>query len=186
MGATAAISTFAIGGVSSAMSENAAGKFNQIQAKHNARIADLQAEDAILRGRDDERLFRRQTDVLIGAQRTSLAAQGIEIDSGTALRIQEDTAALGELDALTIRNNARREAWGYQVQAGDQRLRGDIARAEGRNRAMSTLLGTGTGVISRSHGRDIFGRDRGRSTFSGADGIYAAGLVQPYSSAGRG
>ncbi len=38
---------------------------------------------------------------------------------------------LGELDALTIRSNARREAWGYQVNAEDLKRRGEIARKEG-------------------------------------------------------
>ena len=50
-----------------------------------------------------------------------------------AADVQADTAHQGELDALTLRTNAAREAWGYQVEAGDIRKRAQITRQEGRN-----------------------------------------------------
>jgi hypothetical protein len=45
-----------------------------------------------------------------------MAANGVDLNSGSALRIQGDTAKLGDVDALTIRNNAARAAYGYQLQ----------------------------------------------------------------------
>ena len=33
-----------------------------------------------------------------------------------ALDILADTAEIGELDALTIENNAKREAWGFEIE----------------------------------------------------------------------
>ena len=49
--------------------------------------------------------------------------------------VQRDTMALGELDALTIRNNAAREAWGYQTQALQDQHAAAMARTSGRNQA---------------------------------------------------
>lgn len=98
---------------------------------YNASVADLQAQDALDRGVLDEGRYRSQIRGLIGTQRADYAAQGVSVAEGSPADVQADTAFLGELDALTVRQNAMREAWGYQVQAYDTRARADIARREG-------------------------------------------------------
>lgn len=100
-------------------------------ADYNAAVAKLQAQDAIARGREEESQYRQQVAGMIGSQRAGFAGANIDVSSGSALDVQADAAFLGELDALTIRNNAAREAWGYEVEAEDQRRRAEIARREG-------------------------------------------------------
>lgn len=97
----------------------------------NAKIADMQAQDAIERGAETESRYRTQVRGAIGTQRAGLAAQGVKVGFGSAVDVQADAAYLGELDALSIRNNAAREAWGYKMQATDLRKRAEIARKEG-------------------------------------------------------
>jgi hypothetical protein len=67
----------------------------------------------------------------IGAQRAGFAAGNIDVAFGSAADVQADAAYLGELDALTIRTNAAREAWGFQVQSEDLRRQAAITRKEG-------------------------------------------------------
>lgn len=133
----------------------AAGKYEQKVFETNAEVADMQAQDAIARGREAEMRQRRAGHRLIGSQRAALAAQGIEVDSGSALDVQKDTAGLSELDALTIRNNAAREAWGFTVQAMDLRNQGRLARMGAktqaqslRNQSVSTLLSGASEMFS--------------------------------------
>jgi hypothetical protein len=97
----------------------------------NANVADLQAKDAVERGAEAESRFRSTIRGAIGSQRAGFAAANIDVSFGSAVDVQADAAFLGELDALTIRTNAAREAWGYQVQAADIRKRADVARREG-------------------------------------------------------
>lgn len=97
----------------------------------NANVAELQAQDAVERGAEDESRFRTQVRGAIGAQRAGFAAQNIKAGYGSAVDVQADAAYLGELDALAIRNNAQREAWGFKMQAVDLHRRADIARKEG-------------------------------------------------------
>jgi len=97
----------------------------------NAHIADLQAEDATQRGAEAESRFRAGVQGLIGSQRAGFAAGNIDVSVGSAVDVQADAAFLGELDALTIRQNAAREAWGYKVEAVDTRKRAEITRKEG-------------------------------------------------------
>lgn len=158
MGATAAVSATALGGLAEAYSQDQAGRFEERRQRSNARMSEAMAADAIARGREQEEAYRLRVRATIGSQRASLAAQGIEIDEGTALQIQEETAYFGELDAITIRNNARREAWGYRAQAIDQRLAGTVARITGTQDAMGSLLSTTTQVQRDSRGLNILGR----------------------------
>lgn len=103
--------------------------------EQNADIADAQARDATERGKTKEGRFRQDVSRLQGSQRARLAAQGIDIDTGSAGYLQSETAVIGEVDALTIRNNAAREAWGFKMQAVDARSKAQLTRMGGGNRA---------------------------------------------------
>jgi hypothetical protein len=133
---------------------------------YNAGVAKLQAADALSRGADDEARFRDQVRGVIGAQRAGFAAGNIDVGFGSAVDVQADAATLGELDALTIRTNAAREAWGYQVNEIDLKKRGEILRKEGKNAAAAgraqataayiggagTLLGSAGNLLQAKYG----------------------------------
>jgi chromosome segregation ATPase len=55
----------------------------------------------------EENKQREATAQLAARQKASLGAKGVEVDSGSAQAIQDDTLELGTLDALQIRENAR-------------------------------------------------------------------------------
>jgi len=82
------------------------------QAKHaedvgdyNARVAENAAEDARSAGTEAENLHRRKVAALVSKQRAQSAASGVDVGSGSAFALQEDTALLGEADAMRIRAN---------------------------------------------------------------------------------
>ena len=144
-----------------------AGELEAGRLEYNARIAELQAADAVERGAEAESRFRASVRGLIGRQRAALAASGVDISSGSARDVQVDAAELGELDALTIRSNAAREAWGYGVQATDFRLQADAARRTGRSAqtagrigAATTILGTGSSLLLSRYGWETSTRTR--------------------------
>ena len=105
---------------------NAVGTFSNARASRNtananADYADVQARDAIRRGRREESDRRRATRQLVGRQRASLAARGVDITEGSPLEILVSTELMGELDAATIRENAAREAEGHRTVARNYR-----------------------------------------------------------------
>lgn len=152
MGATAAISTIALGTGLSAYGKMRSGQETKQIYDANAGIADWQAQDALERGAVEEKRLRRRTEQVIGSQRTGLAAQGVDVNRGSALDVQADAAYLGELDALTIKNNAAKEAWGYKVQASDYRYRGKAAQREGMFGAFQTILGSTGSMLLAKYG----------------------------------
>lgn len=169
MGATGALGVVALGSSVSAYGQMHAGNETKRIYDTNAGYAELQAVDAEKRGRVAETRQRRQTAQVIGSQRVSLAGQGVDVNRGTALEVQADSAYLGELDALTIRNNAAKEAWGYRVQAEDMRAKGKIARREGQFGAFRTILGSAGSVLLAKYGGGLSTTPRTSRTTAAAD-----------------
>src|SRR5437667_859900 len=104
----------------------------------NAAALEGQSKDAVQRGKEQEDLFRKQIKGVIGSQRASYASQDLDISSGSPLEVQQDTARQGEMDALTMRANSSREAWGYTVAAKGERLTSDATRKLGVLQARNT------------------------------------------------
>ena len=151
----------AAAGVQQAQAQKAAGQAQEAQAKENAKAANVQAQNAVLTGQIEEDRRRQQTRRMLATQRTAMAANNIDMSSGTALEVLGDTAAIGEQDALTIRANAAREAWGYKGDANNSMNQGRMARAAGQNQATGTYLTTAANTMSGAY--DIYGSRR-RST----------------------
>jgi len=121
--------------------------------EYNANALKLQAVDAVQRGKETEEVFRKQLKGFIGTQRTGYAAQNVELDSGSPLEVQMDSAKQGEHDALTIRTNAAREAWGYQTAAGGEQLQANATRKLGTLQAKNTRdVGRANALIARLGG----------------------------------
>lgn len=116
------------------------GRYQAEGLRTNARLSDMQAEDARRRGEADVSTRRTQVRQVAGSQRAALAAQGVDIASGSAADVVADTETQGELDTLTLRNNAWREAWGFKVQANDQRKKAMLAERGAAQAAGTTLL----------------------------------------------
>lgn len=133
------------------------GAYEGALLERAADVEELRGEDALARGAQTEGIHRAGVRRLAGSQRARLAAQGIDIDTGSALDVQLETYGLGELDALTIRNNAKREAWGYRVSAGELRGRAQLARIGGPGANVGTLL---TGAAATTAAIRAWRRDR--------------------------
>lgn len=113
--ASTAVST--IGAAQQAQAQQAQFEYKAAVDRNNALLAQYQAEDAIKRGAQEAETQREKVQQMIGKQRAAFGASGLQVNTGTALLIQEDTAELGELDALTIENNAEREAQALRMRS---------------------------------------------------------------------
>ena len=143
---TVAMGAQAVGGVAQAI-----GAYDSTAARRNmlgmdAQIAQLQGSQALAAGQAQEEDSRLQSGQLFGRQRAQLAANGVQLGSGSALDLLTGTKVIGNIDATTIHNNALRAAWGYQTQS-------DIDRYAASNlnpttTALTTLLGSAGSVAN--------------------------------------
>lgn len=150
MCAVAAIPFIAMGvsALMSAQQNKQAGEASAAANMQNAAISRMQAQDSLQRGEFESDQQRLKTTGAIGSQRAGFAGNGVDVNSGSASIVQEDTAALGELDALTIRNNAARQAWGYDVQADQYEQAAGNAKKSANNAIMGGLVSTGAKAAS--------------------------------------
>lgn len=133
-----------------AEAENRANLYNAALADRNADLAEYDAQWAINKGEADAALIRRDVDQVVGQQRSSFGASGVEVDSGSTADVVVDTQTLGELDALTVERNSARQAWSIREEAKSYRMQADMYRAGHKDPTsvfggslLSGLAGTG-------------------------------------------
>ena len=140
--------------------------FRSAVARNNAIIAQQKVDDALLRGREEEREHREKVEQFKGMQRSLLAGSGFDANEADALDILADTAQVGESDALKIKNNAQREAWQHQIAAQSASAESTLlaSQAQNANPAGAGLFAFGTGMagvadkwMTRNKGGQIFG-----------------------------
>jgi len=131
----------ALGGVQQGYAEYQQGKETKKLLDFNANQYAFLAADALTRGYEAERRLREGAGLIDAEQTAAFASQNVETSSGSALAVTMDTARLSELDALQIRNNARMEAYGYKVEAASSRYQGHLAKKQGKQKAIGTVLG---------------------------------------------
>jgi hypothetical protein len=148
------LATAAIGAGMTAYSAIQQGKQQKAMAgyqaavsKNNATLAERAARDAEERGKIAEQNKRIETRRLIGRQRAVLAGNGVVVDTGSAAEITADTAGIGEFDALTIRDNSKREAYNLRAQRSNFEADAGMYKAAGSNAMSNAYLGAGGAAL---------------------------------------
>ncbi len=162
---SATLAFTALAGGAQAYSQHQQGKAEAKVATQNARLANQQADDRTRLGMIEEQRVRNQTRQAMGTQNAALAANGVELGSGSAGEILSQTAGMGEQDAYLARANALREAWGFKVDANNYYNSRRMIKSGAKGAIAGTVLstgaqafgaygamgGSGTGAMSRTN-----------------------------------
>lgn len=117
------------------------GAYTAKVALDNQTIANQNANLATFKGNQQVGVSQQRTAQIIGVQTAGAGASGVDVNSGTPLRDREDTARVGSMDVQTIKQNAARSAWGYQVQAENFGQEAKLDQAKGYEGLFSSLIG---------------------------------------------
>ena len=142
----------AIGAITNAFSQASAlraqGDYQQTLADTNAKIANLQAKETLETGDIMASRKNLQTQQQVGAIRAQQGASGVDVASGSAAAVRAGAQGVGAIDELTIRNNAQRQAWGYQTEAEMDTFKGQFAQLTAKAGATQSLMSGGLEAIS--------------------------------------
>ena len=146
--------TIALIATAAAGTMGAVGAYQQGQAakqvaRNNATMAEYAAQDAERRGEEEAQAIQRKASQLRGAQRSMMAARGLDLGVGTPAELIDQTDFFAEQDRATARTNARREAWSTRAQGQDMLMQGKFASRNANLQAFSTLLGTAGSVSDK-------------------------------------
>jgi hypothetical protein len=125
----------------------AQGEWQSRQMDFNRAMLSTQRLEIDKKAQED--IVLRQNDVraMLGAQKVSLAAKGIDVDSDLSKQLQDDTRRSGRLDVSAIENNAWREAWGLQVRETDLKMQSRFARAGSLINSANTIATGGLRAV---------------------------------------
>ena len=144
----AGTATSVIGGMQQSGAASAAARYQAQVADNNAKIAAWQADDATKRGLVAEDKRNTLTSLQVSQQRAALGSGGSEVGAGTNVDIMGDTKAAGAFDALTIRSNAEREAYGYKVAGTSAEANARLQRQKADSADSSVWIGAGANLLS--------------------------------------
>lgn len=120
----------------------------QAQVARNAQVvAGYNADNARKTGLINEDKQREQTSLIEGKQRAALASQGGDVTDGSAVDIIGDTARAGTVDALTIRSNAARQAWGYEVAGAGYGAQAGLSDMQAANATANLPFAIGSSLL---------------------------------------
>jgi hypothetical protein len=108
----------------------------------NAAIADRQAQSEAQAGAYNEELVRMKGEAVEGQQVAQIGASGLQ-QKGTPTAVVAGTRMVNEMDALQVRNNALRRAWGFEVQGASDRTQAQMSREAGFFGGVGTVIGGG-------------------------------------------
>lgn len=156
LGATGA----AVGGAS-ALSAGAAkakaANYSAQVAQNNATISEQQAQYALSTGETQAGNQSRKGASQQARVKVAQAANNLDINSGSAVKVQEGEAEINRLDTLSVMNNAALKAYGYRnqganftAQAGLDTAEADQAITGSALKAAGGLLGNASSIFSSS------------------------------------
>lgn len=83
-----------------------------------------------------------------GAQRAALASSGAQLDTGSPLAMQVDTAGITAADAAKAGYNAAMESWGFLGNAAGYETRARNYEAEGAAARSASYLSAGGSLLT--------------------------------------
>ncbi|WP_019646201.1 hypothetical protein [Novispirillum itersonii] len=116
-------------------------------AERNKQVLEYQAQDRAEQGQLQEEQQRLKVRQLMGTQRAALSASGVTLDDGSAVDLLTDTAAIGEMDAQTIRHNTAKDLWAIRNQQQGLDAESTLLMSRGKASAQAGAIGAASSLL---------------------------------------
>ncbi len=107
----------AVGSLVGGMAQSSADSYRAQVARNNAVTSDQNAAYSEQAGSAQATQAGMRAAAKQGAVKTSLAANGVNVNSGSAVDVQAGQRETGVTDAATVMTNAELQSYGYKTQA---------------------------------------------------------------------
>lgn len=146
--ASVGLATSALGSIAQGNAQAQSAKYNAAIQSNNAQTALHNATLAGQEGAANAGIEQEKTRANVGAIKTAQAANGVNVNTGSAVDVRSSASELGELNAINIRSNAARSAYGYQNQAASDQAQAKLDKQEAKYDAESGYVKAGTTLLS--------------------------------------
>lgn len=162
----------AYGTVQQANAAKDAANYQSKVAAGNEQVAAQNATAAGAAGEAKAAISEQKTRAAVGAELAAQGSSGVDINSSTARAVRTSEDMTGQLDAQTIRSNAARQAYGYEVQGSGFQNNAAADTSTGKNDSSGGYIGAGSGLLTGA----------GREAMNYASVMNKSSGVQDYSS----
>jgi len=138
----------AVGTISSGIAQHNAMNYQAQIARNNQTIAYQNAETAAQRGSQEAANKSMQERQRSAAVTSSIAANNVDVNSGSALDTRTTQREIGELDTETVAHNAALETYGYRTQATNFGAQAGLDKAEASSAIPAAAIGAAGGLAS--------------------------------------
>lgn len=153
----------AVGSMNQGKAEANSANYNAAVARNNQILANQNATLALQQGQAQQEQAQQKNRAEVGGIISNQAASGVDVNSGSAVDVRSSAAELGELNAINLRAQATRTAYGYQTHASSFQGEEGLDKAEasnditaGNTNAASSILG-GIGSSGSSYSKFLQG-----------------------------
>lgn len=117
-----------------------AADYNAQLARNKAVLARQNAEWESAAGTQKIEQKQMDTRANLGQIKANQASAGIDVNRGSAVDTTAGVVAAGQQDVTTLRTNAIRKAYGYQLDADADESRASLMQVEGKNAKTASKL----------------------------------------------
>lgn len=114
----------------------------------NRRIALDNRDYAIYSGGEEAKRYGMKSAQAAGSIKAKQGASGIDVGSGSSVDVQKSQKQVSDLDTATIRNNAARKAYGYQVEAESDKMQTEMYQSASANSLEAGNYAVASSLIS--------------------------------------
>lgn len=137
----------ALGQIQQSRAQAASAGYNAKVAQNNALIAEQNAGFAGAEGEQKAGIEGLKTKAAYGGTLAREGASGVDIKSPSFENVRTSEAELGKVNAMNIRSNAARQAYGYQTQATSDLAEAQLDRAQQKYAKRSGIINAASTII---------------------------------------
>lgn len=137
-----------IGKIQAGQAAASADRYNAQIAANNATIARQRATLAGQEGEVNAAREEQKTKAKIGGILANQGASGVDVNSGSSVDTRASEAMVGAQDAINIRANAARTAYGYETEAMNATAQSNLDKSRAKSDAMAGYISAGSTVLS--------------------------------------
>lgn len=142
--------TSAVGAISQGEATGNEAKYQAQIATNNAQIAKQNAQYSAEAGSEQATIEGLKSANAGGRIKASQAANNVDVNSGSALKVQQGQRQAGYLDTLTAENNALLQAYGYKATAASDTAQAALDTQESEEAPIAGDIGAAGSLLGNA------------------------------------
>lgn len=132
------------------MAQSQAASYQAQVASNNAIIAQQNAVHAEQAGAQQTDAMSKKGAAQEAAIRGAIAANGVDVNSGSAVDVQTSARETSKLDTLTTDNNAQLQVYGYRTQATNYQAQSQLDQMTAASAPIGAAFGATGSLLSNA------------------------------------